>query len=120
MIRQDGSYVVEVCREVDQQLLITELGLNSETVWLLRGKIHSRHISSKVYFVYILVDSSQVGRQAIVEYCCNCIVGRRTIGCCAHVMTIIWYLSYARYQNNINPNAQFLVTILICNLDEEQ
>lgn len=78
-----------------------------------------RYISTKMYFVYILVDSSQVGRQAIVEFW-NCIVGRRTIGCCTHVMTIIWYLSYARYQNNVNPPAQFLDTILIRNLDEEQ
>ncbi|KAL0829656.1 hypothetical protein ABMA28_003162 [Loxostege sticticalis] len=32
------------------------------------------------------------GREGITEYCFNCLVGRRTVGCCAHVMTLIWYL----------------------------
>ncbi|XP_063829743.1 uncharacterized protein LOC135080779 [Ostrinia nubilalis] len=119
-IRQDGNYIIEVCREVDRQL-VTELHLlHSENVWLLRGKIHSRHISHKTYFVYVLVDGSEIGTYAIKQYCCNCVVGRRTIGCCAHVMTIIWYLSWARFQENLNPPAQFLDDILLQNIDEMQ
>lgn len=97
-VRQDGSYIIEVCREVDMELLRELQVTDSERIWLLRGKIRSRHISQKIYFVYILVDTTETGRAAIKQYCCNCIVGRRTIGCCAHVMTIIWYLSWARYQ----------------------
>lgn len=26
------------------------------------------------------------GRTSILEYCCSCLVGRRTIGCCAHTI----------------------------------
>lgn len=69
--------------------------------------------SRKIYFVYILYENNAVGRQAIKQYCCNCIVGRRTVGCCAHVMTVIWFLSWARYQNNIYPPAQFLDHVLL-------
>ncbi|KAF9822895.1 hypothetical protein SFRURICE_010424 [Spodoptera frugiperda] len=40
-------------------------------------------------------------------------VGRRTVGCCAHnIMTIIWFLSWARYQKIINPPAEFLDHII--------
>ncbi|KAL0879449.1 hypothetical protein ABMA27_003200 [Loxostege sticticalis] len=103
-VRANGSYVIEVCREVDSDLL-QELS-TTETTWLLRGRIKSRHISNRIYFVYILVDSSLSGRDAIIQYCCNCIVGKRTVGCCAHTMSIIWYLGWARYQDNIVPPAE--------------
>lgn len=117
-IRQDGSYTIEVCREVDE-MLINDLALRyTHNIQLLRGKIHSRHISHKTYFVYILINGNVSGREAILQYCCNCIVGRRTIGCCAHIMTIIWYLSFARYQNNINPPASFLDNILLENIED--
>lgn len=111
-VRENGSYIIEVCREVDHELL-EDLSV-SETTWLLRGKIQSRHISRKTYFVYIIIDSSLSGREAIVQYCCNCIVGKRTVGCCAHTMSIIWYLGWARHQEySIVPPAQFLDSVLI-------
>ncbi|KAF9810909.1 hypothetical protein SFRURICE_005335 [Spodoptera frugiperda] len=62
-----------------------------------------------------MVGHRTVGRAAIKQFCCNCMMGRRTIGVhCAHiVLNIIWFLSWARYQENINPPAQFLDHILI-------
>ncbi|XP_041981920.1 uncharacterized protein LOC121735234 isoform X1 [Aricia agestis] len=114
-MRQNDGFVIEVCREVANSLL-RELSA-SNTSWLLRGRILSRHISRKTYYIYILVDSSRRGREAIVQHYCNCIVGRRTVGCCAHIMSIIWYLSWARYRN-IVPPAQFLDDILII-IEEE-
>lgn len=35
-------------------------------------------------------------------YCCSCLVGNRTVGCCWHVMTLLWYLGWARHQVNIS------------------
>lgn len=109
-VRGSDGFVIEVCREVNRSLL-RELSA-TDTSWLLRGRIQSRHISRKTYFIYILVDSSRRGRDSIVMHYCNCIVGRRTVGCCAHVMCVIWYLSWARHQD-IVPPAQFLDDILI-------
>lgn len=110
-VRENDSYVIEVCRELDialQQELST-----SDSTWMLRGKIKSRHISTRIYFVYILFDSSLSGRDAIIQYYCTCIVGKRTVGCCAHTMSIIWYLGWARHQGSQLPPAQFLDTILL-------
>ncbi|KAI5651719.1 DDE superfamily endonuclease domain-containing protein [Phthorimaea operculella] len=81
-----GVYSIEVFREP-----VGEFGPNN---YLLRGKIESRHTTRKTYFSYILVDSNPSvvnTRAALVEYCCNCLVGRRTVGCCAHVMSIVWF-----------------------------
>ncbi|CAK1587675.1 unnamed protein product [Parnassius mnemosyne] len=110
-IRFNGSYRIEVCN--DHRSSIME-GINlSPSCSLLRARIASRHISRKIYFIYILISGNDTGRSAIKKYCCNCIVGRRTVGCCAHVMTVIWYLGWARHQTNILPHAQFLDDILI-------
>lgn len=110
-VRANGTYIIEVCREVDRGLL-EELS-TSNTLWILRGRIRSRHVGRKIYFVYILIDSSLSGREAIKQYCCNCIVGRRTVGCCAHIMSIIWYLAWARHQDSLSPPAPFLDNILL-------
>lgn len=112
-IRGDGSYTIEICRDMALASNLLEGFPLTENSTLLRGKIHSRHISRKTYFVYILYINNIPGREAIQQYCCNCLVGRRTVGCCAHVMTIIWFMSWARYQENVNPPAQFLDNILL-------
>lgn len=106
-IRFNGCYRIEVCRET---MHATNFGPDSR---LIRARIASRHISRKIYFVYILTSVTNTGRSAIKEYCCNCVVGRRTVGCCAHVMTVIWYLGWARHQDNISPPAQFLDEVLV-------
>lgn len=109
--RPNGCYNIEICmnrrnRTVDQNIF----GPNCS---LLRARIASRHISRKVYFVYILISNDSTGLAAIKQYYCNCIVGCRTVGCCAHIMTVIWYLGWARHQSYIFPPAQFLDDVLL-------
>ena len=59
---------------------------------LLRAHIQSRHVTSKKYFVYVQYDDS-----GIQEWYCQCRTGARTVGMCAHIASLIWYLGYARY-----------------------
>lgn len=35
------------------------------------------------------------------------------MGCCAHIMTIVWYLGWVRYQKSIEALASFLNGILL-------
>ena len=65
--------------------------------------INSRHSSAKTYFVFIVAERNMNGWYAIRSYCCDCIVGLRTVGCCSHVMSIIWYFSYARHEGLTRP-----------------
>lgn len=110
-IRLNGCYRIEVSN--DRRTSILEGSLFQNDCLLLRARIQSRHISRKTYFVYILIRNNATGRTAIHQYCCNCIVGRRTVGCCAHVMSVVWYLGWARHQTSIVPPAQFLDGVLL-------
>ncbi|XP_041983275.1 uncharacterized protein LOC121736257 [Aricia agestis] len=109
-IRANGMYTIEIYREQNRRL--PSLLIN-ENCWLLRAKIQSRHVNRKVYFIYIKINNNFVGRDAIELYYCNCIVGKRTVGCCSHVMTVLWYIGWARFQSNICPPALFLDDLLI-------
>lgn len=40
-------------------------------------------------------------------------------GCCSHIMSIIWYMGWGRYQNNLTPPAQFLDTIIRHDIENE-
>lgn len=105
-VRQSGIYSVEVNTEIDEDIPLI-LGLNN---YLLRGRIKSRHVNSRTYYTYLLIsrdDAVANTLQAIVGYCCNCLVGKRTVGCCAHIMTVVWFLSWARY-NDITAPASYL------------
>ncbi|KAF9424294.1 hypothetical protein HW555_000433 [Spodoptera exigua] len=66
----------------------------------------------------MLIENNVSGRTGIIEYCCNCLVGRRTIGCCAHVTTLVWYLGWARHQSSIPTPAAFLDDVIIREDDE--
>lgn len=85
--RPNGDYIIDMFRY--QHLINNKI--------LIRGRIQSRHIRRKQYYTYILLNPTQHGRQSIEEYYCSCIHGRRTVGSCAHIASIVYYLSWARH-----------------------
>lgn len=115
-VKRDGSFIIEVYEEPQIGVDLTRYNILATEPYLLRGKIQSRHQNRRVYFVNILIDNALEGRNKIIGYYCNCLVGNRTLGCCAHVMCIIWW---AR-QQDIAPAlpAGFLDAIFIS--DEEE
>ncbi|KAI5644433.1 hypothetical protein NE865_03540 [Phthorimaea operculella] len=91
-----GLYTIEVYRE--QQIRNLSEYISEEDIWLLRVRIQSRHVRSRIYYSYIVIDRQRNGREAITHYYCSCLSGRRTVGCCAHIMCTVWYLGWARNQ----------------------
>lgn len=71
---------------------------------LVKAYMKSRFRSTKSHHIFVLVDKSKHGRESIVEYFCTCETGSRTVGCCSHVMTIIWYLGCGQYNEIRVPN----------------
>ena len=63
---------------------------------LIRSRIQSRHETSTKYDVYV-----QYNKKSISGWYCTYPNGARVVGCCAHVASIIYYLSYARYNQLI-------------------
>lgn len=80
---------------------------------LVMLNISSRFISGKSWQPFVLFSKIQSGVEAVLEYCCNCKVGLRTVGCCSHVMTILYYLGFAQYRNGVEEKATHLQNFFI-------
>lgn len=70
----------------------------------ISSRLISRFRSQKFHKVYILYDYESINN--ILHYC-TCQHGQRTAGCCSHVMTVVWYFGYGRYEHGRDP-ASFL------------
>ncbi|XP_043478186.1 uncharacterized protein LOC122508731 [Leptopilina heterotoma] len=57
---------------------------------ILKILIKSRHISRKVYRCFVEYVPNGIGVSGIRRYACECANGRRTVGCCSHVATVIY------------------------------
>lgn len=104
---QNGMYTIEIYREAALQDL-PDFGID-EDAWLLRGRIQSRHVRARKYYCYLLVRNND-----IVQRYCTCMTGRRTVGTCAHIVSIVWYLGHARHEGFVGP-ALFLNDVIVDN-----
>ena len=67
---------------------------------------------------YILLDLTHSANQ-IKAYCCSCKNGLRTVGCCEHVMSVLWYLGHARHLPTISQPAEHLNNFFVTYSDTE-
>jgi hypothetical protein len=95
-----GRFEIQVARHTGP-LGLSSLGILAEEPMLLRARIQSRHRSATKYHIYVLVDMAKRSAESVLHYCCQCKSGLRTVGCCAHVMTVLWFLGYARHLSEI-------------------
>ena len=75
---------------------------------LVKSRVGSRYSRAGSYFVFVLIDKAKEGRESICEYFCQCLVGSRTLGCCCHVMAVIWFITWARSTDRIRGPAEWL------------
>ncbi|CAF2087006.1 unnamed protein product [Rotaria magnacalcarata] len=73
-----------------------ELQMSPDNDQLIRCRLHSRHSGNTRYFICIEFDNNDED-EPIRDHFCQCKSGKRKIGCCAHVATILWYIRYARH-----------------------
>ena len=110
-VKNSGAYWVQVYRH--QGPISRSTGLTAIDPMLMRGRIQSRHHNSTKYWIYISIDRSKCGVEAVSAHSCSCPNGRRTVGCCAHITTVLWYLGYARYLSEIPIPAAFLDNVCV-------
>lgn len=79
---------------------------------LLMIQLSSRYRSQKHHNTFVLVNTIGSGENAVLEYCCECYNGLRTVGCCSHIMTLIWFALYIKSEPLNNP-AGLWITILM-------
>ncbi|KAJ8685806.1 hypothetical protein QAD02_021599 [Eretmocerus hayati] len=51
----------------------------------------------------------EVDAPPIEDYYCLCMSGARTLGTCAHVVCVMWYLGFARHDPNVHYPSQILL-----------
>lgn len=92
----DGHFITYVCDAEYCRRFCSELLEPQSNPVLLMTKLSSRFITAKQHKTFVLLDlgSHSERKPVIVAYCCSCKNGLRTVGCCSHVMTIIWYTIY--------------------------
>lgn len=84
----------------------------------IRVRVFSRFRNAtkhQIFIAYNIRDADNIDdeREAIFGYYCTCKSGARTVGTCAHVTSVLWYLGYARHQPNVRyPSSSLLNTIL--------
>jgi hypothetical protein len=79
-----------------------EIMINKELAELKKSKIiyaaiQSRHSNSIKYKVYVKYAPKMTGLDSIESWYCTCKNGMRTVGCCSHVASIIYYYSCGKY-----------------------
>lgn len=70
---------------------------------LLLAQLDSRFRNRKYYNTFVLVNKIGHDEKTVLGYCCECYNGLRTVGCCSHVMTVIWYALFVKNRDIPNP-----------------
>lgn len=97
---QTDIFSVEMLRDLDR---IPEPGF-------LRIKMPSRFRTQGRYNLWIHYEpNAEVNANPIRGYYCDCIAGARTLGSCAHVASVLWYLGYARHEENVRYPSHRLI-----------
>jgi hypothetical protein len=91
-----GVYQLKQAKSYTQEHLndngLYEFEFITEKKDLIKIKLISRHLSNTIYRYDI--NNKQ---EPIKAHYCDYKAGARTIGCCAHVASALWYLGYAIY-----------------------
>lgn len=58
---------------------------------LLFAIFKSRFNGSKKHRTHVLINMNEASENIVLAYCCSCYSGLRTVGCCSHIMCILWY-----------------------------
>ncbi|XP_062580526.1 uncharacterized protein LOC134242456 [Saccostrea cucullata] len=94
-----GVYQITQAKSYTQEHLSPDgtysISIHKDDAGLLRARIQSRHVSAKRYFLWISFDETST--PPITGWYCQCKVGARTVGCCAHIAAVIWYLGFQRH-----------------------
>lgn len=91
-LKQARSYTKEHINEDGMYQLSVHLQCHN----VVRIQIQSRHTSSQIYNLWIEYSD---GINPITLWYCQCKSGAKTVGCCAHIASVLWYLRYYRHND---------------------
>ena len=111
-LQQSLSYLAEHLNEsgnFETEAFADKNGIFDSNQRLLRTHTQSRHSSSTKYNSYILYCTKDEPNREYVNriegWFCTCKNGARTAGCCSHLASVIYHMSYGRYHHLSKPAA---------------
>ena len=112
-LKQSYGYLAEHLKKNGRyKFKIAEQVVTENNYKITFSEIHSRHSDSIKYkvFVKFLPDSNDHNS---LEWICSCKSGKRTVGCCTHVASVIYYLACGHRCEKIPTPGLRLNSILI-------
>ena len=80
--------------------------------------IHSRHSNTSIYKAWIQFSFTD---DPIEAWYCQCSARARNVGCCCHVASIVWCLSFARYNDfKSSTGRQSVIQAFVRNAQENK
>ena len=93
-INQALSYLAEhFDKNGDIEIRIEKKIEHEDNCKIIASNFFSRHSNNCEYMTVV----KYMPNESILNWRCSCLSGLRTCGCCSHVASLIYYLSYARY-----------------------
>ena len=84
----------------------------------MRARVYSQFRNATKHQIFISYNTEEEERfdshtDLINGYYCTFQSGARTLGACAHVKSILWFLGFARHQENVKyPDDSLLKNVL--------
>jgi hypothetical protein len=114
MFHDKGEFVLELQRflgPLDDESLASDSDFEmnlSDQRQVIHLRLHSRHLSNKHYKIFIELDGAQtVPWKKLHAWYCTCPTGERTMGCCAHIASAIWWLGNGRMHDVVFYNGMW-------------
>ena len=104
---ENGNYMFEIYEEVDT------FGVEK----IVHIKLNSRHQSQTKHDAWIHYNPNlklTEGQNPILNWYCTCKTGARIFGMCAHIVSVLWFLGYARYNLNLNSKRKCDLFLKLC------
>lgn len=114
-LKQAKSYLSEHMNEGSIKIRVNKSCLNFDKSKILFLIIRSKHSKATKYRVYCKYNPNIKSPDSIEWWYCTCKTGERTVGCCTHVATIVYFFSYAQYLDSISDPAGELLSIFVYN-----
>jgi hypothetical protein len=105
-----GVYQLRMAKSYTQEHVDANGGydilITDEIPGMVCAKIQSRHISAKQYRCWVTYSEGGVD-----GWYCKCKAGTRVVGMCGHITSVIWYLSFGRYQESFKGIKNWMATL---------
>ncbi|KMQ87059.1 hypothetical protein RF55_13772 [Lasius niger] len=115
--------------EEGEEERVLELDQNTNGPGFIRIRVSSRFRNAVQHQLWIAFNEEYYcnnfdvdnREDPIIGYYCTCKTGARTLGTCTHVASILWYMGYARHEQNVRyPSLNVLRSVCDVTMDIDQ